>query len=520
MIILGVGITVFIVVAVGIYVGKKIDGDSVNFLVAGRKLGIPFVASTLIASAVDTNATVGNADLSAQFGFWAGASLGIGMGIALFLNGLFFARRLNKMQLFTLADFYAKRFGRGMEVTSSVFMLFSYALLMAGNLVACGLLLHQFMGIPYVLGVIISVLLVLVYTIVGGMFSDAYTGTIQICITFVASVVLLFFVMGTTGFHWESGFGPFDWAQLSDPKAGSTINWATLVALGLGNLTAIDFAQRINSAKSPDAAQKANFIAAGGTAAIGVLYGLVSLAAVAAFHLKVDDGPILFQFLQHHTPAWLNILVLSGIVAASFSTASGAILATATTGVRNIVGIRRVITSGHDPLLRWTRIAMIPMVILGTFVAIVVSQTGILLTLAFDLMLAGLVIPYVFGLFWKRGGKHAAFLSLILGVSVRLVLFVLTPTIYGVPNDVLYIPNHLLTADFDGWPTFIAAAVSLVAYVIGAMIWPDDGKDALEIHDTDNSTATAAKDDLAAAVTSATAIQTPSVPTITASPEE
>ena len=41
MIILGVGITVLAVLGVGIIVAKKIDGDSENFLVAGRRLGVP-----------------------------------------------------------------------------------------------------------------------------------------------------------------------------------------------------------------------------------------------------------------------------------------------------------------------------------------------------------------------------------------------------------------------------------------------------------------------------------------------
>src|SRR3954452_22316272 len=102
MIIFGVAITVVVILVVGIYVARKVDGDSANYLVAGRRLGVPLVAASLMAAAVDSNATVGNTDLTASFGFWAGASLAVGLAICLLLTGLFLAKPMNKMGLFTL----------------------------------------------------------------------------------------------------------------------------------------------------------------------------------------------------------------------------------------------------------------------------------------------------------------------------------------------------------------------------------------------------------------------------------
>jgi SSS family solute:Na+ symporter len=266
--------------------------------------------------------------------------------------------------------------------------------------------------------------------------------------------------------------GPFDLGQLSSTDQGAPINWATLVSLGIGDIVAIDFMQRIFAAKHPDVARRACLTGAAGTAVVGVAYALVALSAASVLGLSMDDGPVLFQLLDDHAPTGLTILVLSGIVAASFSTASGAILATSAVAVRNILGVRRVVDAGPDPLLRWTRVAMIPVVVAGVLVALQVAQTGILLTLAFDLMLAGLVVPFLLGMFWKRGGTRAAVAALAVGLTVRITLFVLTPTMYGVPNDVLHVPNSLVDASFDGWPTFYGAAASLLAYVVAALVWP------------------------------------------------
>ena len=141
--------------------------------------------------------------------------------------------------------------------------------------------------------------------------------------------------------------------------------------------------------------------------------------------------------------------------------------------MRNLGGVRRVHEPGKkDPLLRATRIAMVPMTLFSIVFAIYVKQTGILLTLAFDLMLACLVVPFILGLVWRRGTTTAAVASIAVGFVVRIVLFVMTPTMFGVENTILYIPNDLISASFDGWPTFIAFAAGLLTYVAVSLMTP------------------------------------------------
>ena len=86
MILFGVAAFIVLQTAIGLYVARKVGGSS-NFIVAGRGLILPLAAATLMAQAVDTNATLGNTDLTAQFGFWAGASLPIGLALCLLLTG-------------------------------------------------------------------------------------------------------------------------------------------------------------------------------------------------------------------------------------------------------------------------------------------------------------------------------------------------------------------------------------------------------------------------------------------------
>lgn len=486
MIIAGVGITVAAMLIVGIAVAQKIDGDSANYLVAGRSLGIPLVAVALTTSAVDSNATVGNTDLSASFGFWAGASLAIGLALCLLFSGLFLAKPMNRMGLFTLGDFFARRYDRKVEVVASLLMIFAFTILLAGNLVAMGFLVEYFTQMSYTVGVVLAVVLVMAYTIGGGLYSDTYAAVIQAIVTVVATIALFWWVAATIGISIADGMGPFDLGQLTDSSQGAPINWATLVSLAVGDLVAIDFMQRIFAARTPEIAQKACFIGAGFTFAIGVVWSLIALSASNVLGLTTDDGPIIYQLLDDKAPIIMAILTLSGIVAASFSTASGAILATSAVAVRNIGGVRREHDGvGVDPLLRWTRIAMVPVVAIGIYLALRVSQTGILLTLAFDLMLSCLIAPFLLGIFWKRSTVTAALVGAGVGFVARVVFLIFTPTLYGVDNDLLYIDNSTFGAGFDGWATLLAFVIAAAAFVVTALVTNHSPEEEVDLRHTD-----------------------------------
>lgn len=477
MILLGVAAFVILQTAVGLYVARRIAGSSKNFIVAGRGLILPLAACTLMAQAVDTNATLGNTDLTSQFGFWAGASLPIGLAICLVVTGLFFAKPMNRMGLMTLPDFFRRKYGRSVEVMASAIMILSFSILLAGNLVAGGYLFQTFLGTSYAIGVLLLALILIVYTLPGGLLSDVYTSIIQIAAAFIAAIALLTWIGVNFGINIPTGMGPLALDQLTVPANGAYINWATLAALGLGNLVAIDFMQRVFAARTPNTARRACFAGAIGTLAIGLPFSVIALSSGNVFRslgIGAGNSPVLYTILQEAAPPLLVVLVLSGIVAASLSTGDGALLGVSAVSTRNIMGIREEEYVGsRDKLLLTTRLMMIPVALVAIFFALRVPETGILLTLAFDVSLAGLVVPFVLGLFWSKANTVAAIAAIVLGSATRLAFFVLTPTIYGVENTFLYLDNDLIPASFDGLPTFISPVVGLSAFVLLALSTQD-----------------------------------------------
>jgi len=490
------GLTTIILVtmAVGLFVAKKIEGDSVNYIVAGRGLILPLAAATLMAQSLDANATLGNTDLSANFGFWAGAALPIGLAGCLFLTGLFFAKPMNRMDLMTLPDFYRRKYGRTVEVVASLIMVLSFSLLLGGNLVAGGFLFETFMGTTFVEGVLIISAVVFLYTIAGGLFAVAYTDVIQAVVALTGSIALIVYVAVNYGITIPDGMGPTAVVQINpfDNSAGSWINLATIFALALGDIVAIDFMERVFAADSPETAQKACFAGSAGTLVIGIPFSIVALSAdsiLSSIGVAAGDQAVLYVLLQEAVPPWLAVLVLAGIVAASLSTGDGAILGTSAALARNVLGIRDrdspgegvkadgsgFLSQGSDKLLAATRAMAVPITILGAFFAIRVSATGMLLVLAFDVAFAGLLVPLVFGIYRPEiATAPAALAGMLSGSLTRLFFFVTIPTTYAIENNLLYFENSLVPAGWDGLVTFIAPIVGLSAFLAVAAVTKDD----------------------------------------------
>lgn len=468
MLVFGVTVLVATMVAAGLLAGRFVKGEASNFLLAGRNLGAPIVAVMLMSQCIDSNATIGSADLSGAFGFWAGAAMPIGMAVSVLVLGVFIARRFRGLGFLSVADYFERRFGRSAELTAALLTVGSFSILLAGNLVSLGFLMQHFVGIGYTLAVVLLVPLVLLYTVTGGMFASAFTSVVQFFVTAVGFTALAVWMGATHGYSAPAGLGAADLGQLTDPAQGAAVNWATIASLGLGNIVAIDLMQRILSAKSPVAARNACFMAA---TAILVLCVPLSMVAVAALSF-VDpaDGPILITLLGEHTPMVLAIVVLAGLVMASLTTVGGVLLSASTVFVHNVLHLSGEDAEQSDRMARMTRVVMVPVALVGAVVALRIPTTGILLTLTFDLLLASLTVPFLAGLFWRRGTSAAFAASVALGLGTRLVFFVLTPTIYGVDNTLLYFANDVVPASVDGWTTFISALVSLVTYVVVAVL--------------------------------------------------
>lgn len=426
-------------IVVGTLTSRLVKKSSKRYMIAGKSLPLFFVGTMLAAQSIDGNSSLGNASLVYSFGFWAGAAIPIGLSICLFLTAAFYGKKLNKMSMLTLPDFYYRRFGKGPEAISSVLLMISFTILVAGNFAATGFILQAVLGIDFFWAVLIGAAIVLVYTFAGGLFSSAYTDIFQIYLAIIAFwAAFLFFYGGYAGVDFATIIGAappgyLDMSGLTDPAAGAYVNWAGIAALGFGDIVALDFMERVFAARDPKTAQRG--AAMGGGLTLLTVVPTSMLGIVALFFLPNIADPFLSypELALNHMPFAIGATLLMGVLGASMSTANGGLLAISSVISRNLIqrdilrGLQKKPGMEDKKLLMTTRIFTIPMMVAAFILAYMLPQPGIYLILAFDIVFAGALAPLTLGLFWKKANMPAAVASLIAGTILRLVLFFTIP---------------------------------------------------------------------------------------------
>src|ERR687894_482854 len=419
----GVGVIAFLAlsVIVGTLTAKLVKKSSRRYMVAGKSLPLLFVGTMLAAQSIDGNSSLGNASLVYQFGFWAGAAIPIGLAVCLILTGAFYAKRLNKMAMLTLPDFYYRRFGNGAEGISSILMAISFTVLFAGIFAASGFILSTVLQIDFFWAMLITSIVVLVYTFAGGLFSSAYTDIFQIYLAIGAFwAAFIFFAAGAAGVDFGTILGNappgyLDLSGLTDMGNGALVNWAGILALGLGDIVALDFMERVFAARDPKTASRGAFWG-GGLALLTVVP--TSMLGIVAIN---------------HVPFAIGVALLMGVLGASMSTANGGLLAISSVISRNIIQrdiLRRILKRPgmeDKKLLTTTRLFTIPMMAAAFILGYLLPQPGIYLILAFDIVFAGAWAPLTLGLFWRKANTPAAITSLIVGSALRLLMFFVIP---------------------------------------------------------------------------------------------
>lgn len=462
----GVGVIAFLAASlvVGTLTSRLVKKSSKRYMVAGKSLPLFFVGTMLAAQSIDGNSSLGNVSLVYQFGFWAGAVIPIGLTVCLVLTGAFYAKKLNKMSMLTLPDFYYRRFGAGPEGISAILMMISFIVLVAGNFAASGFILSAVLHIDFFWSMLIAALVVLVYTFAGGLFSSAYTDIFQIYLAIGAFwAAFIFFAGGFSGVDFGTILGNvppsyLDLSGLTDMGNGALVNWAGILALGLGDIVALDFMERVFAAKDGKTARRGAFMGGGLTALTIIPTSMMGIVALYFLPNLTDPFTAYPDLAINHVPFAIGIALLMGVLGASMSTANGGLLAISSVMSRNIIQ-RDILRKWFKKpgmedkkLLRTTRIFTIPMMAAAFILGYLLPQPGVYLILAFDIVFAGAWAPLTLGLFWKKSNWYAAITSLILGSGLRLLLFFITPP------------------ELAGLDTMIPPIVSFVAFIIVALV--------------------------------------------------
>lgn len=164
-----VALYLLVSIGIGLMAAMRVR-SSKDFAVAGRHLPLPVVTATVFATWFGAEAIFGVSATFATEGLRGVVADPFGASMCLVLAGIFFARYLYQMNILTLGDFFRLRYGRGVEVLTTLAIMASYLGWVSAQIKALGLIIHVVSdgAVDQDTGMIIGTLVVLTYTTLGG----------------------------------------------------------------------------------------------------------------------------------------------------------------------------------------------------------------------------------------------------------------------------------------------------------------------------------------------------------------
>ncbi|MFN8003500.1 MAG: sodium:solute symporter family protein [Acidobacteriota bacterium] len=419
---------------------KAKDGTAEDLLIAGRSMPVWLATLTMTATWVDGGYLLGTAEGAYKTGLASGGQGGLCFGISLLLGGLFFAKRMRACGFTTLIDPFELRFGKYWAAVLFIPALLGELFWSAELLVAIGSTFGVILRMPLVTAILLSAIVVIAYTMVGGMWSVAYTDALQLGLVIVGLLVALPFAFQATGgfdaawqgylaAHTEQGgFLPPVQAQGSFWTTQSIINWWDVsVMLMLGGIPWNCYFQRVLSCQSPNKARLHSLWAGGLTIALTIPPLLLGVAAYQynwpaelRAQLQAQPAQALPLLLQYMTPPVVALLGLGAIIGAVTSSFSSSILSAAAMLSWN--GVRRLLwpqlSVAH--MKRMIRLAIVLLGALSVVLALRVQSVQALWFFTSDLVFVLLFPQLVFALFDPRVNRIGSVIAFSISLLLRL----------------------------------------------------------------------------------------------------
>ncbi|MCJ7837896.1 MAG: sodium:solute symporter, partial [Burkholderiales bacterium] len=178
-------------------VAARLVKNSTDYLVAGRRLPLYMNVATVFATWFGAETVLSVSATFAKDGLHGIPGDPFGASVCLVLAALLFARLFYRMNLLTIGDFYKRRYGKPVEVLTSLSITLSYLGWTSAQMTALGLVIFSLSGGALELNqaIVLGAGIVVIYTIFGGMWSVAFTDLFQ-TVVIVIGLTLVALLVG------------------------------------------------------------------------------------------------------------------------------------------------------------------------------------------------------------------------------------------------------------------------------------------------------------------------------------
>ena len=476
-------ITLAILVYLGcmLYVGyrcSKNNNDSADFYLGGRKLGPLVTAMSAEASDMSSWLLMGLPGLAYLTGVADAGWTAIGLAIGTYLNWRIVAKRIRRYthvagNSITLPSFFSNRYRDEKKILQSIgaiFIVIFFIPYTASGFAACGKLFSSLFGINYQVAMVISALIIVGYTTLGGFLAASTTDFIQSIIMSIALIIVFIFGINVAGGvsavveNAQSLPGYLTMHTTYDPVSGTEqpypiISIVSMIAWGLGYFGMPHILLRFMAIEDEEKLKLSRKVATGWVVislAVAVLIGIIGLAMTAAGELIPLEGSAsetiivkIADLMSQHgvLPALLAGTILAGILASTMSTADSQLLAASSSVSSDLLGDFLKKKTGKKGSMFADRITLLIIALVAVFLARD-PNSSVFNIVSFAWAGFGAVFgPVVlFALFWKRSNWQGALAGMISGGAMVFIWKYLVRPMGGTWNIYELLPAFLVSA--------------------------------------------------------------------------
>ena len=436
-----------VLIIMGLLLSRRVT-HSLDFFVAGRKLGPGLLFSTLLAANIGAGSTVGAAGLGYQLGlsaWWWVGSAGLGSILLAFFVGPRIRELAEHHGFLTVGDFLEFRYSASVRGLAAVLLWAGTLAILAGQLIAISWILGVVVGTTKTVGCLLGALIVVVYFAAGGLKGTVWINLIQLVVKaagfFLALPITLAAVGGWDGLQeqiLERGVHSQSFFSITGTGVEGIL--AYLVLLVPAFIVSPGLLQKVYGAREARAVK----IGVGTNAGVLLLYSffpvLLGMSAAATFPNLENPELALPYLMTSLLPFWLGALLLAAVFSAEISSADAVLFMLSTSLTRDLYQKFVNPELKDQQLLRVSRLISVVAGVLGVGLAVLLPSVISALTIFYSLTSVTFFAPVILGLYSTSRARSclaAIVISVITAAAVHILtagqgFWILTPTACGI----------------------------------------------------------------------------------------
>lgn len=444
-------ISIILYLAVMLIVGAVFSKRTKNvgdFYLGGRKLGPLVTAMSAEASDMSGWLLMGLPGLALLCGTAEPVWTALGLAIGTYFNWLIVAKKLRNYSshigAITIPDFFSRRYkdkSMVLMAIAAVVIIVFFIPYTASGFSACGKLFGTLFNIDYHVAMIVSAIIIVGYTSLGGFNAASTTDLIQSIIMTVALVIVLVFGISNAGgidaviqnAKSISGYLSLtETLKASDTSqivSYSPLTIASTLAWGLGYFGMPHILLRFMAIENPDKVKISRrvgtiwvVISMGISVFIGIVgNGMIKNNKIEALTTSSDSETIIIQIAKLLAEngvlaALVAGVILAGILASTMSTADSQLLAASSSASENILGGLFKLKLSETSKMVVARVTLIVISVIGVVIAWNPDSSVFrIVSFAWAGFGAAFGPVMLLALFWKRSNKQGAIAGMIAG---------------------------------------------------------------------------------------------------------